>query len=196
MSPNMILFASLSNKSKQMWKETYWVLVLKCQLFACMQLTSDVLHLVCRTCWLRFGKFRHPALGSYSSGPAAARKVGTKSIGGFNRPDVSPSRTTSPPCLDVDVVFESPMRNSSLSPSPVLLLIPHLASFLPPPFSLLSTLRHSDLECRMVGEGAIWFGKAATAGQAAAANVSIVSWRCLWEPFFKPVILSWVKSLD
>ena len=38
---------------------------------------------------LRSGKFRHPAwaVGSYSSGPSAARTIGIKSTGGFNRPD-------------------------------------------------------------------------------------------------------------
>ena len=41
---------------------------------------------------LKSGMFRHPAwaVGSCSSGPLAARTVGTKSTGGCNRPELSP----------------------------------------------------------------------------------------------------------
>ena len=43
-------------------------------------------------CWLRSGMFCHSAcaVGSYSSGPAAANAIGTKSTGGFFRPELSP----------------------------------------------------------------------------------------------------------
>ena len=48
--------------------------------------------LVKTSCWLGFGMFRHPAwaVGSYSSGPAAASAVRTKSTGGFLYPEWSP----------------------------------------------------------------------------------------------------------
>ena len=67
---------------------------------------SQNLHLNCTgrhkrmvktSCWLKFAIFRHPALavGSYSSGPPAARTIRTKSTGSFHHSSVLPVPTTS-----------------------------------------------------------------------------------------------------
>ena len=68
-------YIPLCQDDKGLWCTTGWP--------KCMWKTSR---------WVKLGMFHHPAwaVASYSSGPAAARTVGTKSTGGFSRPDGSP----------------------------------------------------------------------------------------------------------